>query len=290
MIPWPNDLIEDIARRRCVLFLGAGISAGCINNSGRCPQTWKDFLLNIVDEIDGVGAKTHVRRLINRQDYLTACEVVKQRVGDQGFNSKMMDEFLTPQYNHSAIHEDVFKIDSRIVATPNFDKIYETYANGQAAGSIRVKYYYDSDVAEAVRSSHRIILKVHGTIDAPDKVIFTRKEYARARQNYRNFYLVLEALILTHTFIFLGCGVNDPDIKLLLEDYYFRYPTGRSHILVLPKKEEHKDIIKIIEESMNVKVLQYSKAHNHRELFDSIKNLSDQVEQKREALKQNGNW
>lgn len=285
---WPGDLVEDIARRRCVIFLGAGISAGCQNAEGRRPKTWVQFLKHATESVE--RPNQHIKNLINRHDYLTACEVIKASLGQDGFNSLVMEEFLSPQYQHSKIHEDVFKLDSRIVATPNFDKIYETYANAQAYGSIRVKHHYDDDVAEAIRRSHRLILKVHGTIDTPQHMIFSRKEYAEARQKYLSFYSVLEALVLTHTFLFLGCGINDPDIRLLLEDIYFRHPNGRPHVLVLPRGEEHKGVLKILEDTMNVKVLLYSKAGDHNELMVSVKELTELVEAERENLRKTSNW
>jgi hypothetical protein len=289
MIKWPEDLIEDIARRRCVVFLGAGISAGCKNDAGRQPRTWKDFLIHLANN-EVTRPNKHIKTLINKQDYLTACEVIKKSVGIDRFNVLISDEFLTPGYKHSEIQEAIFKLDSRIVATPNFDKIYETYANGQAFGSIRIIHQYDEDVSEAVRRDHRLILKVHGTIDTPQKMIFTRKEYAKARQSYRSFYSVLEALALTHTFFFLGCSVNDPDIRLLLEDNYFRHPAGRPHIMVLPKDEMHSDILTVIEETMNVKVLLYGKGNDHRELLISVKELTELVDDKRDQLRKNSNW
>lgn len=44
MIDWPDKLIDSIARRRSVLFLGAGISANTQNRYGKHPATWEAFL------------------------------------------------------------------------------------------------------------------------------------------------------------------------------------------------------------------------------------------------------
>lgn len=43
MIDWPEALVEAIARRRCVLFLGSGISANSQNSSGKRQQRGKSF-------------------------------------------------------------------------------------------------------------------------------------------------------------------------------------------------------------------------------------------------------
>ena len=44
MIDWPEYLIEAIARRKSVLFLGSGISANSCNDAGKHPLTWEAFL------------------------------------------------------------------------------------------------------------------------------------------------------------------------------------------------------------------------------------------------------
>ena len=49
-------------------------------------------------------------------------------------------------------------------------------------------------------------------------MIFTHKQYSNARCNYSSFYKLIDSLILTHTFIFLGCAIDDPDIELTLEN------------------------------------------------------------------------
>jgi hypothetical protein len=287
MIKWPDDVIRDIARRRCVLFLGAGISRNCTNAQGRHPKTWQEFLQEAVAT---VHPNMHIRRLIVKGDFLTACEVLKRSLGRDTFVQKLREEFLLPGYKPAPIHEHIFRLDSRVVATPNFDKIYESYANHAAGASIVVKHQYDPDITDAIRDDGRLILKIHGSIDSPNRMIFTRSEYAKARSEHHPFYQILDALVLTHTFVFLGCGVNDPDLKLLLEDAFFRHPMSRSHIIVLPKGEIHDEVVRIIEETMNLRVLVYSPKNNHIELSDSLGDLSKLIEVKRDELRQSGNW
>ena len=60
--------------------------------------------------------------------------------------------------------------------------------------------------------------------------------------------------------------------------------------MVLPRGEVHKEIIKIIEETMNVNILLYSKTNSHQELVDSVNELTNLVELEREQLRNNSNW
>ena len=287
MINWPNDLVTDVARRRCVIFIGAGISRNCTNARGLSPKTWEDFLRFCASTLQN---KRHILSLINKGDLLTACDILKRTLGRDAFVQKLKDEFLTPQYHHAPIHETIFRLDSRIVATPNFDKIYETYANHAANGSIIVKDNHHQDLPDAIRSDGRLILKIHGSIDTPDRLVFTRSEYAEARWRFRDFYRVLEALTMTHTFLFLGCGLNDPDLRLLMEDIFFRHPYSRKHVMVLPRRVLHPDVRSIVEDTMSLRILDYSPANQHEELVKSLDNLSLLVEQQRLDLKKSGNW
>lgn len=287
MIKWPKEVISDISRRRCVIFLGSGISLNSVNADGRRPKSWLAFLESTLKDVQ---PKAHIKKLLKESDYLTACEVIKRGLGKEEFTRFVREEFQNPAYHEAEIHRKIFLLDSRIVATPNFDKIYETYANGQAHGSIVVKHHYDSDVISSIRGPGRLILKVHGTIDSPNNLIFTRAEYAEARTKYAAFYEVLEALALTHTFIFLGCGVSDPDIKLLLEDTLFKHNSSRSHVMLIPRKSLHDSVIEVIQDTMNLNLIQYSPKNNHKELLDSISDLVQLVEDERENIKINMNW
>ena len=287
MIDWPKDLVLDIARRRSVLFLGAGISKNSATDAGRRPKDWIEFLKAGADK---VTPNKHICGLIKKGDYLTACEIIKTKMGKDDFNTFVTDEFLTPRFKPAKIHEDIFKLDSRIVATPNFDKIYDSHANHLANGSVRIKRYYEDDLAEAVRSFTPLILKVHGCIDEPGKMIFSRNDYAVARNKYANFYSILDGLAITHTFIFFGCGVNDPDIRLILENYAFRFKESRSHYIIIPKRGLHEDEKAVIQSSMNLRVLLYDPKNNHQVLVDSINALTKQVDAERANLAASTSW
>jgi hypothetical protein len=288
MILWPERLVSDLARRRAVVVLGSGISRNSKNEAGQFPRTWGEFLSSQKPRMSG---STEFRAALRRYDYLTACELLKMELGGDDFRSLLISEFLAPRYQASEFHRAIFKLDSRIVATPNFDKIYETFANAEAQGSIRVKNHYDLDVADAIRREERLILKFHGSIDTPDKMIFTRREYAHARTEHGNFYKILEALALTHTFLFLGCGVHDPDTRLLLEDIFFRYSVNRPHVFVLPQRAVKMSEKEIIETSMNLSITEYTnKSKDHSSLLVALNDLATRVESARNLLVATRNW
>jgi len=289
MIAWPNEVVADIARRKVVLVLGAGISMNAKTNTGVRPKSWLQLLEEGAKKVNP-APRIVVKRLLKERDFLTACEIVKAELGKDSYETFLTDEFLAPKFEPAKVHESIFKLDARIVATPNIDKIYETFANHKAKGSIKTKHFYDDDVSNAIRRSNRLVLKIHGTIDSPGKMIFTRGEYAAARIKYAEFYSILDALLITNTFVFLGCGVNDPDMRLLLENYTFRFVNSRQHFITMPIDALSHEEIRALEGSMNLKLLTYNSKNNHKELIESISELRQKVDDERQRLAVSMDW
>jgi len=289
MITWPQTLVTEIARRRSVIFLGAGIAVQCTNNVGQHPKNWGDLLLAGVGLVPGPKArKTEIRTLIKTGDYLTACEVIRDRMGARAFHEFLIRELLTPNFQPAPIYDTIIQLGSRILATPNFDKLLENKASALPGPPVRIKNYYDSDVAAVAKGSMTVILKVHGTIDTPDKMIFTRADYTKARNDYWGFYAVLEALSMTHTFLFIGCGLNDPDIKLILEDHAFIHKWAEPHYFVLPRKSFPSSIIPAIQRNLNISILEYTGGHS--QLKPELDALVTAVTSERATMQINASW
>lgn len=287
---WPDEIVTKLAKRRAILILGSGISANSVGTDGKRPPTWEEFIQRAKVKISNKNTIKYINTLLKEKDYLTACEVLVNQLGQNGFEKIIKEEFLTPKYESHEIHKNIFLLDSKIVITPNVDKIYEIYAQGETQGNTLVKKYYDSDLVNEIKSDTRIILKMHGTIDESAKMIFTRSQYANARYEYASFYKILEALSLNYLFIFLGCGFSDPDIQLVLENYSFTFPNSPSHYFVTAKEEINDEFIKIIKDNRNLDIITYSKKNNHKELHDALKDLVGLVENERDKIAQSRDW
>ena len=289
MIPWPESVVESLARRTCVIYLGSGISHNSINKDDKRPPTWKTFLESGCGKLTG-DSKSLIENKIKNNDYLMACELLRKALGKDEFNDLLKNEFQKPCYPEAEIHKRIFELDSKIVVTPNFDKIYDTYAQNATHGAMVIKNYADNGIIDCIRNSERLILKIHGTIDNPDKLVFSQVDYAKARNEHRHFYQILNALLLTQTFSFVGAGLNDPDIKLLLENYAFQYPMSRKHIFVIPDDQMSDDERFIHSETLGLDFLLYNCHDNHKELTDSIIDLVEKVANLRDEMGVSQTW
>ncbi len=215
---WPKSLIRQISTRRVIFFLGSGVSATSKTTEGRTPKTWKSFILEAKQLLASNEDRNLVAKYVNENKLLLALELIKKNADETEYKSFLDEEYLTQAYIPSKIHETILKLDSRIVITTNFDKIYERYcAHGNNPG-YKVITYYSGDLVTEIRSDNRLILKAHGSIDEVNKMIFTMSGYHEAKRDHPNFYEVLKALFLTNTIVFLGCKMDDPDVLLILEE------------------------------------------------------------------------
>lgn len=288
MIQWDDEIVSAIARRRSVIMIGSGVSRNSTNAAGKRPDTWVDFLNKASER---AGNPRVVLELIQQRDYLTACEIIKNRLGVDVFIGLVQSEYQRPGYISADIHKHIYELDSSIVASPNFDLIYDTYATNASRGTLIKKDHTSDDLLSFVSGGEtRLLLKTHGTADAAHNVIFTRRDYAEARTKYRLFYDLLKSLVLTHTFVFLGCGVDDPDIRLLFEDVQYAYGRMPLHYMTLPEGEVDEDILSVASLAMKVKFLKYSPDNGHEELTSSLSELVALVESKRAQLAAEQKW
>lgn len=277
---WPDLLVKDIANRKCVIFLGAGISMNAISRIGKRPPSWEGFLREGMNIVDHTTASI-IENCISRKDYLMACELLKRELRPDNFNQLLHDCFVADGFAEADIHHDIFNLGSRIVMTPCFDKIYDTYAVSKSRATIAVKNYYDKDLALYLRGDQDFIIKNHGTIDEKNKIIFTQKDYAEARVQNSDFYKIMESLILTHTFLFLGAGVNDPDIRLLFENYSTTYQLSKMHYFTIPETEVTEKERAVLSETMHIDFITYSPDDGYKELKEGINELVSKVDDKR---------
>jgi hypothetical protein len=290
---WPEQLIQDVAARRAVLFFGAGVSMNSVGTDGRTrPKSWSEFLSAGAKKLGSPSKKIvkQLKELISKNDLLTACEVIKNQIGREDFVDFMKAEFQDPGFRYAPIHETLWGLDLRITITPNVDNIFDGLVAERGAGTVTVKTYKDDDVAEAIRRRERVVIKSHGSVSAPNALIFTRSDYAKARSEHRSFYELLYSLLSTHSFLFVGCGLEDPDIRFLLEDYKYRNSFSQRHFFTLPENSYVEPIRDVFSESLNLNFVTYDSSNRHHELLTGLSDLKDRVELMRAEMGRRTSW
>jgi hypothetical protein len=278
---WPNALKAELASRRCIIFLGSGASYSCVAEDGaKHLPNWKEFLETLRISLTTSSDFSVIDELLNKEKYLDAAEVIRNSLTSADFTRIIRDTFVQPKFSESTIHQCVLEIDPKVVITTNYDQIYDFYCqNGLAKDGYNVCKYYESHLVSDLRSPIRLIIKAHGCVSDPSKIVLSRSQYFQARQNYPSFYEVLDALFLTHTLLFIGYSLSDPDIQLVLENVNIVAPSAHPHYAVIP--DETPSVIELaISKAYNIHFIKYETG-NYDELNKSIEELRDAIKQMR---------
>lgn len=281
---WPRALVEELASRRCIVFLGAGASAGSINQDTppKRPPTWRALLDGIKSIARDINSKPIADSLIAKEKYLDAAEVLFGSINPADFASYIREVMAEPRYKASDIHEHVLNLDPKIVVTTNYDDIYDNYCkSGMEQGLYNVCKYYESHLVSDLRSPVRQIIKAHGCITDPSKIVLTRSQYFQERQNYPNFYKVLDALFLTNTLLFLGYSLSDPDIQLMLENSNITYKASHPHYALVEEGMEE-SIKKAYKEAYNIDFIEFPSG-NFARANEMLEELVQSVNKRRET-------
>ena len=288
MIAWDDVAVDSIARRRAVLVVGSGVSRNSVNDNGERPASWDDFLRQCAAEH---GNPPHLIDVIDRSNYPLGCQLLKTMMGRDKFVERVQAEFQLKRFKPAEIHKHLYELDVAITITTNFDNIYDDYCRQVSSGSYVIKTHASTDTISYLNKCDvRLLIKSHGSANDPEDLIFTSEDYSRARTKYSLFYDIIKSLALTHTFIFIGCGVDDPDLRMLFEDIKFKYGRMHLHFMTIPNGEVAPEVLKELGTVMQIKHMEYSPDNGHRELTDSLATLVQLVEQRRDALSSGRNW
>ena len=276
---WPDNLVEELAYRRCLIFLGSGISATAKNDDGESPDTWGAFLDNVKSKMKNPSGddKKFVEDMLKKQNYLLALQAIADLCDSGEYSNYLKSQYLRGKYKPSKVHELIKDLDSKIVVTTNFDKLYEGLCHEPEY--ITFDYTDTRSIIGSINPPENIIIKAHGSIDDTEKLIFTAKQYYQAQEKYPEFYHLMTALFLTHTVVFFGYSLNDPDINLLLQFLHNTANSSCPHYMI-DKKGNKPQLVKHWKDTYNVSLLEYGDDYSCLE--SSLEELRDLVVDLRE--------
>lgn len=200
----PFELIQQMERGDCVLFVGAGLS----RDAGL--PGWRQLLEPLRDQL-GCSADA---------DPLTVAQVFEFR-----YDRRLLLEHIRDQTdsagkelprNLSKLAEMPFKT----WVTTNYDNLIEKALN--ACGKRYNSVVRDMDLA-FVRSDQTTLIKLHGDREQPDSIIITRSDYDTGLWRSPGLKDEISQLLRKNTFLFIGYGVMDPDFNQIHSQIRFDF-------------------------------------------------------------------
>lgn len=183
-------------------FVGAGVSA----LSGA--PTWKELINAICDKLGRERKNEYAS-----DEYLQIPQMYYYSLGD---NKEEYFKFIEAQLHSTdllpnTVHREMLNLNPVSFITTNYDTLLEDAAV-QYCQSFKV-VSRDEDVSTIF--GDRFILKLHGDFKNKNFVL-KEEDYLNYSENFKLIETLVKSIFSTNTVVFIGYGLNDYNIKLIL--------------------------------------------------------------------------
>jgi O-acetyl-ADP-ribose deacetylase (regulator of RNase III) len=182
-IPRYSELVQALQARACVLFVGAGLSTGAGMPS------WDQFIARLRQELKIADEA--------RVDHLDLAQWYREHFGKKRLAELLRTTFST-EGPPTLAHYLLMALPLRHVITTNYDRLLE-----QALMALKrhpLPVIRQEDVVHTGGAGVYVV-KLHGDAQHPDQIVLTRDDYHTFFENRPAMALLLEGLLLNHSFV-----------------------------------------------------------------------------------------
>lgn len=275
----PRDLVKDIVRGNCVVFVGAGLSTGAgLPKWPRLLHWMLDWSLENSFEFSR-EEQEEIRKHIERNELLLVAQELMDRLGPQRFADFMSHVFRRSKPQPTAVHACLTRVPFSAALTSNYDSLLEM---AYRVGMPDLATYTHTNM-HGVRQAHRnrefYLFKVHGDIlDSSTLVLGHRgyRELVHANSKYRLF---MESLLADKTLLFIAFGLTDPDLLLLIDELRTSLRGDSGYHYALMNSEEVSSVRRRrLREDYGIQVITYTPGGpDHPEVREFLERLAEEV-------------
>jgi hypothetical protein len=210
-------LLSYVRDRRCVLFVGAGLS-----RAAGYPG-WRALMETVVRETIRhaavASAEGELTKLLEAGRFPELADQCREILGRSRFAALLRKELGKTVSPPKATHRAIVRTPYAAIVTTNFDTLLEdAYARWSDEGVPKAPTGAQLGRHGTLLLDRAFfILKAHGTIHDEESLVFTSEDYRRITHANPAFQSMMAAILLTHAVLFVGYSLSDPNFRLLLE-------------------------------------------------------------------------
>lgn len=199
-MPVPAGLLEALRQDRCVIFIGAGLSAGA-----GMPD-WKALVRQLSDAM-GLPRRDNG----DVDHYLDLAQWFVENHGAAALSDIIATLFGGDRSRPTLAHYLLMSLPVHVVITTNYDTLIERTLRALRRHPITI--VEQKDVARTARSEGVCVVKFHGDAATGKGIVLSRDDYDAFFRTRPAMALLLEGLLLNQTFLFVGYGLKDPNFR-----------------------------------------------------------------------------
>ncbi|MEI9911184.1 MAG: SIR2 family protein [Bacteroidota bacterium] len=198
---FPKPFLEDLVNNRCLPFIGAGFSKNADIPKGKKMLDWEELGKTIAGNIQDY-------KYTNAIDAISAYSHEYSRTN---LVEKLTELLLINSVKAGKAHKAFCELQFDIVCTTNFEFLLE---QGYSLISKYCRPILDEDQLSIANSSEVItLLKIHGDLHHPNKLVVTEEDYDRFLAKNPMLATFLANLLITRTPLFIGYSLDDTDFR-----------------------------------------------------------------------------
>jgi hypothetical protein len=260
---------------RCILWVGAGLSAAKVREGGKGLPSWDEFMQHMIEYLrdsDNCDDETlrKLEDLLKKGNHLEIAQVFKNRTTPAQLAAFVKKQISPPDITSSKIHDVILRIGFRGIITTNFDMVFERQNN-------RLVPLVYPQCLDNPAGFHEpgFFAKIHGCVcysaDLARDLVLTESSFTALRTNSK-YQTILGSCFVMHPMLTVGYSLRDPDFLGLMADLAQVWPEGRLAVyaLMLDPGRAARDTWR----KRGVEIVPYT---HHRELlplFEELLNLS----------------
>lgn len=195
-------IIEASHTESLTFFVGAGVS----KLSGA--PSWSQLIDKFSDEIGRMKKERY-----SNEEYLSIPQMYYYSINqdDDKYYEFINKCFGNEEFAPNEIHKMLFALNPHAFITTNFDDLLERSAS-ENCQTFKV-VASDNEISEI--NGNRFILKLHGDLKHRN-IVLKEEDYLNYSENFKLVETLLKSIFATNTVVFIGYGLNDYNIKLIL--------------------------------------------------------------------------
>ncbi len=192
-----RELAGRVRRGELALFIGAGVSmaAGL--------PSWESLISTI--------AERHGVELDDVPSALDRAELLRRELGED-FGAAVAQEASRVD-RYAITHSLLAALGCREIVTTNYDQLYERAARDIEGDDTVPVLPYDEP-----RSDGPWVLKMHGDVHDPARIVLTRSDFVRYDSRSRPMGSVVQSLMLTRHLLVVGASLTDDNFLRLAHE------------------------------------------------------------------------
>ena len=223
----PTELIDKYLDGKCGLFVGAGLS-----QTAGYPD-WHRLLNDLIEKAEAdhslISTKVEECRKLAKDPskYLMLAEEMKDVLGVE-FKTYLEETFGNDKIEPQPVHGLLVSLKrNNFIITTNYDLLIEkAFANNTTFQTV-YKYYEANAIQRQLYLRQFFLLKAHGDAKtAAENIVLTDKDYRKLLYQQPGYQSVLQSIFTMYSVLFIGCSLQDPELRLLLNYINAAFPEG----------------------------------------------------------------